>query len=391
MQGKFEFLENDTYISIVEKGRDRDLKVEKGYEIHHIIPRSLGGEDDLGNLTKLTVKEHLTAHYVLAEMGVPYMEYALLRMLSGSQWNKLTEESKKELIEQLPNLKTYFDKSRQFLIRSRTSKGDRMVLGRKSASLRKKYIYRSEEFQNWFKLQQEQGNFLGDAVWEKAVNVYLKLVSKTLKDFPEAEEIPKKDRISSTSARARERYIYKVDSEFQEWKNKQVLKKRDGWNRLVRRFLQEVGKTLLDFPEYVEEKRSGEKTKKSLSSSRMHRCMRTVRLTGGFQNWFASKYPDRYCPRLEEIAEYLVSIGKSYQDFAETEKVEKIVVDGLSKAEERETKRIFVNQSQEFNRWYVESVGRGRKFQSKYQAASCYLQHFNLQLGKDGQISYDKS
>ena len=119
--------------------------------------------------------------------------------------------------------------------------------------------------------------------------------------------------------------------------------------------------------------------------------MRTVRLTKEFQNWFASRYPDRYCPRLEEIAEYLTSVGKSYQDFAETEKIKKTVIDGLSKAEERETKRIFVNQSQEFNQWYVESMSRGRKFQSKYQAASCYLQHFNLQLGKDGQISHDKS
>lgn len=391
MQSKFEFLENATYISIIERGQNRDFKVERGYEIHHIVPRSLGGEDIPENLTKLTIEEHLTVHYVLAEMGVPYMEYALLRMLSGSQWNKLTERSKQELLDRLPNLKTYFDKSRQFLIRSRTSRGDKMVLGRKSASLRKKYVYRSEEFQNWFRLQQEQGNFLGDAVWEKAVNVYLKLISKTLKDFPEAEEISKKDRISSTSARARERYIYKVDSGFQEWKSKQVFDKRIGWNRLVRRFLQEIGKTLLDFPEYVEKKRSGEKTKKSFSSSRMHRCMRTVRLTKEFQNWFASRYPDRYCPRLEEIAEYLTSIGKSYQDFAETEKIKKTVVDGLSKAEERETKRIFVNQSQEFNQWYVESMSRGRKFQSKYQAASCYLQHFNLQLGKDGQISYDKS
>lgn len=35
------------------------------YELHHILPRSLGGTDDEGNLVLLTHREHFLAHYML--------------------------------------------------------------------------------------------------------------------------------------------------------------------------------------------------------------------------------------------------------------------------------------------------------------------------------------
>lgn len=37
-------------------------------EIHHIIPRSLGGSDDKINLVKLTAKEHFVCHLLLSEI-----------------------------------------------------------------------------------------------------------------------------------------------------------------------------------------------------------------------------------------------------------------------------------------------------------------------------------
>lgn len=40
----------------------------KGYEIHHIIPRSLGGSDHPYNLVYLTPREHYTAHHILARI-----------------------------------------------------------------------------------------------------------------------------------------------------------------------------------------------------------------------------------------------------------------------------------------------------------------------------------
>lgn len=49
--------------------KTRGLSKESGYEIHHIIPRSLGGTDDEDNLVKLTHKEHLFAHKLMIKFN----------------------------------------------------------------------------------------------------------------------------------------------------------------------------------------------------------------------------------------------------------------------------------------------------------------------------------
>ena len=38
------------------------------YELHHIVPRSIGGDDDKGNLVLLTPREHYIAHWMLYKM-----------------------------------------------------------------------------------------------------------------------------------------------------------------------------------------------------------------------------------------------------------------------------------------------------------------------------------
>lgn len=54
------------YYDICEKGKfDRVLEYS---EFHHIIPRCMGGSDDLSNLTRLSAREHYLAHYLLTKM-----------------------------------------------------------------------------------------------------------------------------------------------------------------------------------------------------------------------------------------------------------------------------------------------------------------------------------
>lgn len=43
----------------------RGLEKERGYELHHILPKSLGGEDTEDNLVKLSYREHFIAHLLL--------------------------------------------------------------------------------------------------------------------------------------------------------------------------------------------------------------------------------------------------------------------------------------------------------------------------------------
>lgn len=55
-----------TYYRLMERARYRMLT---GYtEGHHIIPKSLGGTDELSNIAVLTAREHFIAHILLTKM-----------------------------------------------------------------------------------------------------------------------------------------------------------------------------------------------------------------------------------------------------------------------------------------------------------------------------------
>lgn len=54
------------YKQIINNAKQR---VTEGYtELHHIIPRSLGGGDEPENIVALTAREHFICHYLLAKM-----------------------------------------------------------------------------------------------------------------------------------------------------------------------------------------------------------------------------------------------------------------------------------------------------------------------------------
>lgn len=54
------------YNNLIEKSKARTLNVY--YEVHHILPRCLGGTDDPQNLVKLTPEEHYVAHQLLVKI-----------------------------------------------------------------------------------------------------------------------------------------------------------------------------------------------------------------------------------------------------------------------------------------------------------------------------------
>ena len=56
------------YEKLITRSNYRDIT---GYtEIHHIVPKCLGGTDELTNLVKLTAREHFIAHALLAKMYI---------------------------------------------------------------------------------------------------------------------------------------------------------------------------------------------------------------------------------------------------------------------------------------------------------------------------------
>jgi hypothetical protein len=56
------------YESLIRKAIRTKLPLGIYSEVHHIIPRSLGGGDDKENLVALSYREHFLAHWLLTKM-----------------------------------------------------------------------------------------------------------------------------------------------------------------------------------------------------------------------------------------------------------------------------------------------------------------------------------
>jgi hypothetical protein len=79
------------------------------YEIHHILPKSLGGTNAVANLVRLTAKEHFVCHRLLAKMTIGKaklsMAYAVWQMTRPNNKNryKCTAKTYEALKIQLSN------------------------------------------------------------------------------------------------------------------------------------------------------------------------------------------------------------------------------------------------------------------------------------------------
>jgi co-chaperonin GroES (HSP10) len=77
------------YDSLINRGQHREYD---GYtEIHHIVPRCLGGSDDQLNLVRLTPEEHYLAHQLLTRIHPQNSKlvYAAVMMCPNRPTNKM--------------------------------------------------------------------------------------------------------------------------------------------------------------------------------------------------------------------------------------------------------------------------------------------------------------
>lgn len=104
------------YYNIIEKSKYRNLKRERGYCIHHIIPsiyfknRKIATYDE--NMVKLTHKEHYVCHHLLTKSECPKMIYAFwfmshinknLYRLSAKEFENLTNKHSNNVSIQFKN------------------------------------------------------------------------------------------------------------------------------------------------------------------------------------------------------------------------------------------------------------------------------------------------
>jgi hypothetical protein len=95
-----------TYYSIISNAKSRVL--ENTYtEKHHIIPKSLGGDNSDANLVTLTAREHFICHRLLTKMlsdknDLNKMIYALIRISTSPYGDRKISSRVFETIKNLP-------------------------------------------------------------------------------------------------------------------------------------------------------------------------------------------------------------------------------------------------------------------------------------------------
>ena len=106
------------YNAITERASNRILD---GYtEKHHVVPRSLGGNNDLTNLVNLTAREHFICHWLLTKMHTGEAKAKMVYALNGmKRSNEFAQRYETAITSRVyENLKKEFSK-----VHSATMKG----------------------------------------------------------------------------------------------------------------------------------------------------------------------------------------------------------------------------------------------------------------------------
>lgn len=71
------------YENFINSRKGKIFSDTEYYETHHILPKSLGGDNNIENLIKLSAREHYFAHLLLAKFAGPKMKIALAFFIDG--------------------------------------------------------------------------------------------------------------------------------------------------------------------------------------------------------------------------------------------------------------------------------------------------------------------
>ena len=106
------------YFLLIEKAKNRTLTCYK--EAHHIVPRCLGGSNDITNLVDLTAREHYIAHILLAKIHGGTLWHAVnlmgrLKKYSNKHYEQARLEHSRLLSEQNKRTKSKPKENRQYV------------------------------------------------------------------------------------------------------------------------------------------------------------------------------------------------------------------------------------------------------------------------------------
>lgn len=149
-------------------GSLRGQSVDGYAEVHHIVPRSLGGSDDADNLIRLTAQQHYVAHWILARALGGSAARAFFMMSNFGKYGKVNSTTyaiaRQEYAEQVskqlkecPNVPLFTDAHREKLRQAK--------LGRKLTEETRRKV---GEAQRGRKLSEETRKRISDAKKGKA-------------------------------------------------------------------------------------------------------------------------------------------------------------------------------------------------------------------------------
>ena len=92
------------YEKLISKARNRSILKSEYKEVHHIIPKCMGGDDSKDNLISLFPEEHLVAHLLLVKI---YSDNQKLIYAANMMTNFHSIDNKKICLGEKTNFKFY--------------------------------------------------------------------------------------------------------------------------------------------------------------------------------------------------------------------------------------------------------------------------------------------
>ncbi len=122
--------------NIIARGKNRILTGYK--EKHHIIPKSLGGNNSKDNLVELTAREHFMVHMLLckfttgqAKMKMSYAFHAMCTFKNAERYNKVNSRLVEKIRSNFKFTKEHKQKLSKAQIGNKKAVGNTNNLGRK--------------------------------------------------------------------------------------------------------------------------------------------------------------------------------------------------------------------------------------------------------------------
>jgi len=175
------------YYQLIDRAIDRTID---GYtETHHIIPKSLGGSNDITNLIVLTAREHFICHLLLTKM----VEDELKHKMVYAAW----QQSRPSMNKSLKITNRIYEMLRKELSKSYTGRKrapfteQAKANMKRGAATRKKVEYSAERLE---KLAKNRKNVAG---WNKGIKMELSVedrdkMSKKFSEINKGKPKPRK-------------------------------------------------------------------------------------------------------------------------------------------------------------------------------------------------------